>query len=99
MTKTFLTVPEVAAELRIAREDAYRMCREGLIPSVRLTTGRVRVPRDAFETWVHLQNERALAGTVVVGTRASAKTTSGSELGEAIAADLAGTVDTGSAPE
>jgi excisionase family DNA binding protein len=50
----WLKVPEVAAELRIARSRAYELVGEGEIPSVRI--GRsVRVSRRELERWLEEQ--------------------------------------------
>ena len=46
-----LTVPELAAELRIGRNSAYNMVRSGQIRSVRI--GRnIRIPRDAVDSFL-----------------------------------------------
>jgi excisionase family DNA binding protein len=57
----FLTVPEVAATLRVAVGRAYRMAAAGAFPAIRLSEGRIRVPRAAFEKWLAEQSDRALA--------------------------------------
>jgi excisionase family DNA binding protein len=50
----WLKVPEVAAELRIARSRAYELVGGGEIPSVRI--GRsVRVSRKELERWLEEQ--------------------------------------------
>lgn len=52
-----LRIPEVAAELRLARSSVYQLIQTGELPVVRI--GRaVRVPRSALESWV----ERRLNG-------------------------------------
>ena len=43
-----MTVPEVAAYLRISRNLAYQLCREGRIPTIRLGD-RVLIPRQGVE--------------------------------------------------
>jgi putative molybdopterin biosynthesis protein len=46
-----LCVPEVAEQLRVSREGAYELCREGLLPAVRL--GRqVRIDPDELRAWI-----------------------------------------------
>lgn len=56
-----LRIPEVAAELRLARSSVYELIQAGELPVVRI--GRaVRVPRAGLENWVerqlHEQDER-----------------------------------------
>lgn len=56
-----LRIPEVAAELRLARSSVYELIQAGELPVVRI--GRaVRVPRVGLEDWVerqlHEQSER-----------------------------------------
>jgi len=52
----YLKVPEVAAELRIARSRVYELVGEGEIPSVRI--GRsVRVGRNELERWLEGQRQ------------------------------------------
>ena len=48
---TYITVSEIAHELRVARMTVYRLLRSGEIPSVRI--GRsFRVRRDVFEDYL-----------------------------------------------
>ena len=55
----FMTVPEVAAELRVSRAHAYRLVVLGRVPAVR--RGRsVLVPRAAWSAWLEGQTETAL---------------------------------------
>ena len=50
----WLKVPEVAAELRIARSRAYELVADGEIPAVKI--GRsVRVSRKELNTWLEGQ--------------------------------------------
>ena len=59
-----LTVPEVAALLRISRNSAYELIARNALPSVRL--GRtIRVPRHALEAWI-LNASSASAGEVSI---------------------------------
>ena len=59
-----LTVPEVAALLRISRNSAYELIARNALPSVRL--GRtIRVPRHALEAWI-LNASGAPAGEVSI---------------------------------
>lgn len=54
-SKLTLTVPEVAAVLRISRGTCYEAVRTGQIPSLRF--GRsIRVPRCALEHLLHTQH-------------------------------------------
>lgn len=46
-----LTVPELAVELRIGRNTAYTMVKNGLIRSVRIGKA-IRVPRKALEDFL-----------------------------------------------
>lgn len=47
-----LTIPEVAALLRVTIDRAYQLAREGLLPTVRL--GRqIRVSEDALLHWLN----------------------------------------------
>ncbi len=48
---SWLTVPEVAAELRVSRMTVYRLIKGGDLPSIRI--GRnIRVPENALDTFV-----------------------------------------------
>lgn len=55
-----MEVEEVAALLGVRRARAYQLIAAGLVPSVRLTPGRVRVPREAFSEWLRAKNAEAL---------------------------------------
>jgi excisionase family DNA binding protein len=53
----FLTVPEVAAELRIDRGTVYRLIRRGVLPTVQIGTGPgpgqiIRIRADALERFI-----------------------------------------------
>ena len=50
-----LTVNEAAALLSCSRSTVYRLCRDGMIRSVRLGAGQggVRIPRTALEDFVN----------------------------------------------
>ncbi len=51
----WLTVPEVAAELRIARSRAYTMVAEGTIPGAVKIGRSIRVNRVQLESWLAKQ--------------------------------------------
>ena len=51
VTSNLLTVPELAIELRIGRNAAYKMVRNGLIRSVKIGKA-IRVPRKALEDFL-----------------------------------------------
>ena len=57
----FLTVPEVAREIRASTERTYGLIAAGTIPAVRIGR-RVRIPRAAFEQWLNELSQQALAG-------------------------------------
>jgi excisionase family DNA binding protein len=61
-----LTIPEAAGFLRISKELAYALAREGKLPTVRLGR-RVVVPRDALLRWMeaHLFDPENLSGRSV----------------------------------
>lgn len=50
LTQTeYVTVAEVATNLRLSKMTVYRMCAEGTLPSIRTGRGRtIRIPRDAY---------------------------------------------------
>lgn len=50
-----LTVPEAARLLRISRNTAYELIRQGEIPAVRLGERIIRIPRFALEQWISRQ--------------------------------------------
>ena len=50
----FLTVPEVAALLRISRNHAYELVAQGALPSIRLGK-RIRISRDLLDQWIRHQ--------------------------------------------
>ncbi len=57
----FLTIPEVAALLRVSTVRAYAMAADGIFPSVRFSGRRIRVPRASFDEWLREQEKKALA--------------------------------------
>ncbi len=60
-TKLILTVPEVAALLRISRGSCYEAIRTGQIPSLRF--GRsIRVPRHSLELFLQGNNKEGSPG-------------------------------------
>jgi excisionase family DNA binding protein len=58
--RVLLSVDDVALALGITRDGARRLIVDGVIPHVRLSPRRVRVPRAALEAWLQAQAERAL---------------------------------------
>lgn len=50
-----LTVPEAAKVLRISRNKAYDLVRQGLIPAVHLGKN-IRIPRQALDRWIAEQS-------------------------------------------
>lgn len=51
----YLTVKEIAEQLRVSRMTVYRFTEDGTLPSVRF--GRsIRVPKDAFD--LYLDNQK-----------------------------------------
>lgn len=58
----FLTVDEVATQLRLTKRTTYRLAAEGKIPSAKVG-GSVRIPAVAFQLWLERVNIQALAGT------------------------------------
>ena len=47
----FLTVPEVAQELRVSKSMVSLLCQQGKLPVVRLGTA-VRIPAHELELWL-----------------------------------------------
>ena len=47
-----LTVPEIAAELRISETSVYRLINADLLPSVKAGVRRKVVSREALDTWI-----------------------------------------------
>lgn len=60
--RPLLTVPEAAAKLGVSRQHAYRLIAEGVLPAVRLSERRVRVPSEALDAWLQVQTKRAVEG-------------------------------------
>jgi excisionase family DNA binding protein len=52
LAEELITVPEMAARLRISRVRAYTFIEEAGIPHVRLSSRRIRIPREQFEDWL-----------------------------------------------
>jgi excisionase family DNA binding protein len=50
--RTWLTVPEVAEELRIPRSRAYDLCARGELPAVRVGERSIRVNRRELERYL-----------------------------------------------
>jgi excisionase family DNA binding protein len=57
--KSWLTVPETAAELRIPRTRCYELIARGELPAVRIGERSIRVNRRELETFL-LDNRRVL---------------------------------------
>jgi excisionase family DNA binding protein len=58
--RTWLKVPEVAAELAIPRTRAYELIQRGQIPAVRVGERSIRVNRQELEQF--LLSQRVVAG-------------------------------------
>ena len=58
--KSWLTVPETAAELRIPRTRCYELIARGELPAVRIGERSIRVNRRELETFL-LDTRRVLA--------------------------------------
>jgi excisionase family DNA binding protein len=58
----FLTVAEVAARLGVSPARVYQLIAAGVVPAVRLSPRRVRIPRAAFAAWAAAWSAEALAG-------------------------------------
>ena len=58
--REWLTVPEVAEELRIARSRAYELCARGDLPAVRIGERSIRINRAELERFL-LQTRRVVA--------------------------------------
>jgi excisionase family DNA binding protein len=57
-----LTVPEVAAQLRVSKLTVYRRIWDGTLPAVRIgksATAPLRVPADKLDTWLFAEKEPA----------------------------------------
>ena len=63
MTKRFVPVREVAEALGIPRTSAYRLVREGVIPSVTIV-GAIRVPTAVLDEYASRLEAEAMAGSV-----------------------------------
>lgn len=55
----YLTVQEVAADLRLEESTVYKMCRTRQLPSVRFGKKAVRIPRLAFERYLQFVDQEA----------------------------------------
>jgi excisionase family DNA binding protein len=58
--REWLTVPEVAEELRIPRSRAYELCARGDLPAVRIGERSIRINRAELERFL-LQTRRVVA--------------------------------------
>ena len=59
--RTWLTVPELAKELNIARSRAYELIAAGELPAVRIGERSIRVNRHELESFL-LETRRVVAG-------------------------------------
>jgi excisionase family DNA binding protein len=62
VTKKFVPVREVADLLGIPRTSAYRLVRDGVVPSVTIA-GAIRVPAAALEEFASRLEAEAMAGS------------------------------------
>jgi excisionase family DNA binding protein len=69
LAEEMLTVPEMAARLRISRVRAYSLIEEAGIPYVRLSERRIRIPRDLFESWLADQTVRGERADTVIASQ------------------------------
>ncbi len=58
--RSWLTVPEVARELKIPRTRAYMLISEGALPAVRIGERSIRVHRGELEKFL-LEQQRVVA--------------------------------------
>jgi excisionase family DNA binding protein len=58
--KSWLTVPETAAELKIPRSRAYELIQQGLLPAVRIGERSIRVNKAELERFL-LETRRVVA--------------------------------------
>jgi excisionase family DNA binding protein len=56
-TREWMTVPEVAEELKISRSRAYDLCARGDLPAVRIGERSIRINRAELERFL-LENRR-----------------------------------------
>ena len=62
--KSILRPQDVATELGVTSGRVYQLIQAGRIPAVRM--GRsIRIPREAWERWLHAQSDRALESVEV----------------------------------
>ncbi len=59
ITDERLTVPEIAAHLRLSQLRTYAILEECEIPYIRLSKRRIRIPRRAFESSLAKRTFRA----------------------------------------
>jgi excisionase family DNA binding protein len=60
-TREWLTVPEVAEELKIPRSRAYDLCARGELPAVRIGERSIRVNRRELERFL-MEKRRVFSG-------------------------------------
>lgn len=56
----FLTVPQIAAVLQVSRQRCYQLVAEGVIPSVRFTERRIRIPRRSWDAYMEAREREAV---------------------------------------
>ena len=56
----FLTIPQVARQLRRTPSRCYQMIRAGQLPAIEVA-GRLMVPRQAWVSWLKAKTDTALA--------------------------------------
>jgi excisionase family DNA binding protein len=52
MAERFVTVPEIATDLRLSRMTVYRLIHDGELPGLRVGKRSIRVPRDAYAEYL-----------------------------------------------
>lgn len=57
MTERFLTIREVAEELRVSRMTIYRLVHEGELESQRISKRTIRISKSALERYLKSQEE------------------------------------------
>ena len=60
MAGILLTIDETAVALGRPAHEVRRLISDGVIPAVKLSPRRTRIPRAALEAWLDEQSERAL---------------------------------------
>jgi excisionase family DNA binding protein len=55
MAERFVTITEIAADLRVSKMTVYRLVEDGELPSLRVGRRSIRVPRDGYEEYLRRQ--------------------------------------------